>query len=436
MNTFDWTTRIVTTLALTLAAGCTVGLDADTAELAGSYEGANTDTFDRPDVGDTNPTSPGGDNDVLPDGDTEEPDATTEGEETTSGEETTEGEETKPEEDRVEETAPDGVSAACIAPPDAGEDGILICLDEVNAEGGQVFIGAGDYVITKTIALPSGVTLVGEGPATRLILDGGLDQPVLLVGSTDETPTGERVSGVTIANLTIDGARFDQSSESVPGAPWLSTAGIAIRHAISVQVQGVTVTETAGAGIQVDASAHDVLIQGANVNGSGFDGIAVSNSHNVSILGTVVTGNEGAGLSFDWGVTESLVLDSEITSNGGGWAGGQNPGVYVAMTSNTVFQGNTIADNDGNGVVLTNQGMAQSPAATCSMNNAFNDNVIEGNQQFGIWLTHTTCVGNSSTGNTYVNNAWGPVFEPVCGQLREDKTACEGSGCPNACAIQ
>ena len=130
---------------------------------------------------------------------------------------------------------------------------------------------------------------------------------------------------------------------------------------------------------------------------------------------------------------DSLVSGSVISDNGYTWGGGDNPGVYMAMTSNTIIEASDISDNDGNGVVLTNQGMANDPSMTCSSENLFSRNEISNNGRFGFSITHSTCTDNRSEENVTRDNAWGPVFETTCGQLDIVGNICEGPGCKATC---
>ena len=179
----------------------------------------------------------------------------------------------------------------------------------------------------------------------------------------------------------------------------------------------------------IDADSESVSLSRVTVLDTLFDGITVQASSDVHIKEATLEGNAGAGISFDWGVEDSSVSGSTVTDNGYEWGGGDNPGIYLAMSTGVEFTRNTITRNDGNGVVLTNQGMATDPAQTCSSDNRFTGNDISGNGQFAFWLTHATCVSNSAVNNSLRGNAWGPVFEPVTGQLDLRSNSCEGNGC-------
>jgi parallel beta-helix repeat protein len=206
-----------------------------------------------------------------------------------------------------------------------------------------------------------------------------------------------------------------------------------VRAAEDVQISSIIVTDTVSSGVMVDAGSERVSLSEVAVFDADFDGVTVQASARVRIEKSTLSGNGGAGVSFDWGVVDAEVLSTTITSNGRTWGGGDNPGVYMAMTSNSSLTGNTISRNDGNGVVLTNQGMAEVPSQTCASDNVFRGNTLEGNGQFAFWLTHATCTGNRSIDNATLRNAWGPIFEPVCGQMETVAATCEGAGCATTC---
>ena len=320
-----------------------------------------------------------------------------------------------------------------VDPAGTGQD-IIDCIERVTATNGTVNLPAGEFVVSETIVLPTGVELVGAGAQTVLSLDAGVDAPVLAIGSLDQQPdTNKMVSSVTVRDLSIFGNREEQNMESMDDAAWIPVAGIVVRAAHDVSIIGVTISDTISSGVMVDAGSERVLLQMVEVYDSSFDGITVQDSAEVTIQKSSLLSNGGSGISFDWGVLDSLVSGSVISDNGYTWGGGDNPGVYMAMTSNTIIEASDISDNDGNGVVLTNQGMANDPSMTCSSENLFSRNEISNNGRFGFSITHSTCTDNRSEENVTRDNAWGPVFETTCGQLDIVGNICEGPGCKATC---
>ncbi len=464
--TDNWTARITATLALALAAGCAPTSDANLAadgrhELAavndeeGGFELVDEKTggselvpvnqgeqpTSEPTAGDKNEGDEGvqeppkneGDEGIQepPKTDGDDIDAEAGSESVDADAEPPRGSEENASPERPDEHPEPIANAAtdyCEVSPGQGGEAIQVCLSQVAENQGEVHIAAGEYIVTETLQVPTGVTLVGAGATTVLTLEGRTDQPVLAVGSLSEEPAST-TTDVTIRDLAIYGAAEDQTSSTVPGANWLAVSGLLIRSAERVHVQGVIISETLGAGITVEVSSRDISMTDVQVYDGAFDGIAIQDSNNVRVERAILSGNGGAGLSLDWGVDGASVTEAVITDNGYSWAGGDNPGVYMAMTFNSAIEKSEIKHNDGNGIVLTNQGMADAPSQTCSSNNAFSGNDISGNGQFGFWLTHGTCADNTGFENTLRQNTWGPVFEPVTGQLDQRDTVCDGNGC-------
>lgn len=422
----DWTTRITATLALALAAGCTPAADGNllaegtlTAAHSEEEDGATFahnnefETKDQQpqfkevdlDQSDEDLDDPNEEEDSAPDTD-DVPDA--------------DDSETRPP--AIEVSAERCVAEASIAAS------IADCVSLVSNRGGVVELPAGEYLVTDSIRVPSGVDIVGSGASTVVSLEGDAQVPVFIVGSAEETPTST-TDEVSIRDLSIFGSAGDQPSDTVQGSPWLPVAGIVVRSAHDVTIDNVLISETASSGVMVDADSESVSLSRVTVLDALFDGITVQASSDVHIKEAMLEGNAGAGISFDWGVEDSSVSGSTVMNNGYEWAGGENPGVYLAMSTRVQFVRNSIVRNDGNGVVLTNQGMATDPAQTCSSENSFSGNDISENGQFAFYLSHAACASNSAVDNMLRGNAWGPVFEPVTGQLDLRSTTCEGAGC-------
>ena len=424
----DWTTRITATLALALAAGCTPAAD-------GNLLAEGTLTAAQSEEGDGATFAPNTEfqsddqepqfKEVDLDHSDEEGDLDDPSEDEDSNPDSTD----VPEADDSE-TRPPAVELSaelCVAEP-SNAASIADCVALVTNRGGVVEVPAGEYEITKSIRVPSGVDIVGSGASTVVSLEGDAQAPVFIVGSAEETPTSI-TEEVSIRDLSIFGSAGDQASDTMAGAPWLPVAGIVVRSARDVTIDNVLISETASSGVMVDANSESVSLSRVTVLDALFDGITVQASSDVHIKDAMLEGNAGAGISFDWGVEDSSVSGSTVMDNGYEWAGGDNPGIYLAMSTRVDFTRNSIVRNDGNGVVLTNQGMATDPTQTCSSENRFIGNDISENGQFAFWLSHDTCASNSAVDNTLRGNAWGPVFEPVTGQLDLRSTTCEGAGC-------
>jgi len=471
----NWTVRITATLALALAAGCAPSPEA-TPSVDGRHELASiggdesfeliedkldTDSEDpnfvpsndeggtppseepsqEPTTGDHKAEGAEGGEGVTepPKTDAEEDGTAAEGAEDAAEDTGADAEpprdddnEDKPAHERPDENPEPAATAFtsdyCEVSASENAEAIQNCIAQVAPNQGEVHLAPGEFTIVETIELPTGVTLTGSGPSTVLSLEGRTDMPVLAVGPLAEEPATTTVD-VAIRDLAIYGAAADQTSSTVPNAGWLPVSGILVRSAERVAIANVIISETAGAGVTVELGSRDVSLTDVQVYDGQFDGVAVQDTSNIRIERTILSGNAGAGLSFDWGVDGASVREAVIADNGYGWAGGDNPGIYMAMTFNSAIEKSEIIGNDGNGIVLTNQGMADSPSLTCSSNNSFHGNDISGNGQFGFWLTHGSCAGNTGNENILRQNVWGPVFEPVTGQLDQRHTVCEGNGC-------
>jgi parallel beta-helix repeat protein len=156
-------------------------------------------------------------------------------------------------------------------------------------------------------------------------------------------------------------------------------------------VQGVTVSGTTSAGIQVNSSSN-VTILNATVSGTTGQGIYVtSSSSNVTITGATVTQTTENGI-YATGSSSVTIQNSHVSYAGQPLSGYTKKGIYLSNTSSSVVQGNTSDHNSDSGIYL----------ASGSTND-----VVSGNVTFSNARQYTRAapgIDVRSSGNTVANN--------------------------------
>jgi parallel beta-helix repeat protein len=226
-----------------------------------------------------------------------------------------------------------------------------------DATGGKVLLLAGTYVANATILIPNNTTLAGVGPGTVIQL-ADIDATDNLIETTGTSKTGQ-----VIRDLTLDGQDD------------LNTAGT--QHGISLLSVGDDATSRPGATI-INTTIFDFRSNGVNMNATDNTVIKGSNFYGNN-RGINVEGAFGYNNTFD---------GNTITNN-------DSEGIQ-AVGINFTIVGNTVEDNGGNGIYLNT--ISESTVSSNTVNN---------NSSRGLYLYNFD--NSTATGNTALNNASGGI---------------------------
>ncbi|KKN41948.1 hypothetical protein LCGC14_0718150 [marine sediment metagenome] len=167
----------------------------------------------------------------------------------------------------------------------------------------QVFIPNGAYLVgvdDDSLGIESGISIFGDGPATRLIAFGGNTGPILAT-------SGSGVKNFGIRDLTLDGARdFHTGSQTV---------GLLISESQDFSISGITVESAS-----LDAISIDGCTAGQISNISTKDvgnGIRAANSDNLTITNVQDSGSSGYGILLD-NVQDSSIGPIALDEGGSG----------------------------------------------------------------------------------------------------------------------
>jgi hypothetical protein len=140
------------------------------------------------------------------------------------------------------------VDAAKYYDPAQPDCGFQKAIDQAGGKGGTVRLPAGIYSLAVGLVIPSGVTLCGEGIATRLLWSG-----------TGAAISSQGTKQVGVRRLAIVGEK--------DGA-----IGISLDRTENALIEGVNLTDCAGAGLRVEGGSG-LLVTGCRTRrcGTGYD---------------------------------------------------------------------------------------------------------------------------------------------------------------------
>jgi uncharacterized repeat protein (TIGR01451 family)/CSLREA domain-containing protein len=210
--------------------------------------------------------------------------------------------------------------------------------------------------------------------------------------------TGTTIDAISLAMITIDA-----NGIAIPLS--LNSANITIQGPITITNAGA-----GGAAIALNPGADFASLQGVTVTNSAGAGIYLNGVNTVTISNSSISGNDAEGVV----VRDSSVvsIDNSTVSNNG--QNGLSSGVFIVGTSSrTVVSLNTIEDNGGNGVTVQEDfGTGNAPESTSIVQNSIRRNGFLAGNGVGIHIAGAVTSGVTIWGNNiYRNAAQGVLIE-------------------------
>ena len=293
--------------------------------------------------------------------------------------------------------------------------------------GSTIFVRRGTYVINDSLRPKAGVRIVGEGFGTVIRAKAGFNKNPFFIESdhvvleslnidgnranqqTNKSNvdfqgiTGGRVincwvhdaggynivcypggsdiivSGNRVYDATQDGIEMMGTSYATICGNAVSGCGNGIQlwnntgDAAHNAVVGNTVRRSPNMGIVVQDGAHDNVISGNTVDGSGVNGIFIGNGGGTTtnpangnlVTGNTVTGSASAGIRLN-GVSECVVSQNLVRSNG-------QHGIWLRYSEACAVNGNTATHNAASGIRVEGYSGSPTRAATVDGNVARNN---------------------------------------------------------------
>lgn len=251
----------------------------------------------------------------------------------------------------------------------SGETEIQEAIDQIGDGAGTIFIESGTHVITTTIDIDGGGSLVIYGHGDNTIL-----QPI---------------DGVSVFNITnaesiiFEKLRFDTSNYT--GATQTIVVNEINDNIISFE--GISIIGN-NVGIGIELQSDNCMIEHCNISLM-QDGIYINNSNRHIITQNIIQSN------IRYGININTSLYSSINGN---TLNLNQTGIYVLNSTNNSISNNICNQNTQNGIYLTG-----SSYNTLSGNTCENNDSNTANDQAGMFITSNSDF-NTITGNSLNNN--------------------------------
>ena len=163
------------------------------------------------------------------------------------------------------------------------------------ANGGTVFLSAGNYTLADTIKIPSDVTLAGEGSATKLKFDTSVGDKTMITNDCDYTFAQRHQTGnknIVVRDMYIDGDKDNRGT----GADSIWTVGF--NTVENLTIENLTIENGWTAAIRTEFCTY-VTIANNRIHNSGDDGIGINEeTYNCSCYGNRITDAGKGGKSY------------------------------------------------------------------------------------------------------------------------------------------
>lgn len=312
----------------------------------------------------------------------------------------------------VASVAPDGADYVNVSTTNA-ETIINSAITSLPATGGTIYLMEGTYIVSTPITIPNNVTLTGAGSGTVIKMRNSAGATTALISKA----TGA-TNSITVSNLTIDGNRANNISQSISSAIYFANVGSASTSGVTIT--GVTVLNAKNSAILIDGSSNVTITGNKIINQTDTTnaGILLRNtsnsviSHNsllTTYIGVRIEGSSSTYINVNNNLIDTvtsagvdlagyvstfpshITISSNNIKNSSGYGIGMIGADYINVTSNNIattttygiynsgsdynsFTSNNIADSGGS---TTNNGLyfTGNPAS-----NSITGNIIKDNQ--------------------------------------------------------
>ncbi len=227
-----------------------------------------------------------------------------------------------------------------------GEE-IQKALDQLPAEGGEVLLSAGTYVVNKPIFLRrDNQSLRGAGPKTILFLADKANCPVIVLGAAIESPARPTVN-LKLSHLFIDGNRKHQDVElwraAVDGSQ-LNNNGVNVWNVKDTLVENVACGHCRSGGMVTAADVRRLTVRGFTAFDSEFDGLACYQTEESVFTDLYLHDNVAAGISLDLAFNRNQISRAVLTRN--------DLGVFMRHSKDNLFKDVTVRGSRNHGIFI------------------------------------------------------------------------------------
>jgi hypothetical protein len=260
-------------------------------------------------------------------------------------------------------------------------------LDVLPVGGGAVYLPSGEFSITQPIVLErDNQTLRGSGESTILRLAAGANCPVIILGEPVNFPR-HTVKNLCVANLQIDGNRFQQSRElwqlSGEGSE-IRNNGIVIQRVSDSLVQDVVCARCRSGGLVTTLNVRNLIVRKLTAFDNEFDGLACYETRYSIFTDLYLHDNPCAGISLDLAFNENTISNAVLVGN--------NLGVFMRESRNNQFYNVTIQNSHRFGVFMA--GHLEQATQTDCIDNAFTNLSAKNCGGPAFRVNNVTCTNN------------------------------------------
>jgi hypothetical protein len=281
---------------------------------------------------------------------------------------------------------------------------VRLAVEQLSASGGVIELAPGTIVCDSPLVLDrDNVTLKGAGRATLFRLAGHVNQPVIVIGSTEAQPSELR-RGVIVRDIAIDGNAGNQDSEcSQPACPFgsLRANGITIRAAEDVLVENVAIRNARSGGLVTELGCKRLRVTGLTSEENYYDGVAVYETEDSHFSGLRLMDNKAAGISTDIRFRKNTLDDIVIRGSG-------TVGIFMRDSDRNLISNLHVEGSHEHGLFLA---QVDTNADTPATLNVFSGLRVESSGGAAVRINDASCIDNVITSAIFAGNTGGCLSE-------------------------
>jgi hypothetical protein len=289
---------------------------------------------------------------------------------------------------------------------------IQAALDGLPKSGGTVALRPGTYTIDRPLSLnKNNQTLRGAGPATILRLADGVNCPVLVMGTLENTPS-RTVRNLRVSDLDIDGNRTNQQVEcwkTLDEGSEIRNNGLTVRGVTDALVERVRCYGARSGGLVTEKGVYRLTVSDYSSWDNQFDGLAAYATEDSLFTRLSLHDNPGAGISLDLGFRHNIISEAVLTANGSG--------IFMRDSRDNLFQGLAIRGSGEHGVFMAQAAVKNAagnwiatPNTECT-GNVFSGLQITGSVGAGFLVNDDNCTNNLIQGARFARNGLGGLCQ-------------------------
>ncbi len=292
-------------------------------------------------------------------------------------------------------------SGKCVVTPAMKQEQIQALLDDPQCC--FISFAPGVYTLECLRIARSNLILDGNMGAT-LCLPPGINHPNIVIGDIRTGSPVQTYNNIVVKNITLVGNKETSTNEFMTNFKWVANCCVFVTNSHRIVLDNCNFSNSASGGMTATFKCNDVIVSNCSSSNHAFDSFTAYTSSNLRFINNYSTDCiNGAGLSVDNDCQYVNVANNSFVGN--------KLGVFARYSSDFVVTGNTISDNNEQGLFLSGYSVTSGNDKGCTRWNITGNNIANNGQlNNGHGLYMQSCNQCTVSGNIISNNSKDGIY--------------------------